>query len=346
MANFDEQMRLFEAEVGQGPPRPRPPFMPHSLRPRGGPPRGRGGHMPRGHVPPPPSFPPRAKNYGGGVKQYSSPAVISKPAENNDDDVFSTLLKYEKEVRQEKRDKKKEAKTQGQGPAKPPKEQRAQESMYKTATIAAPPVKPPSSNPMVPAALMKPSHISAQPTVTPVVKPGTQVTPDEIKLKAKQMVELVKASQVIQTKKLPQTPGTSKPSEVSGKMKKPKKMIRVAGGQVWEDASLQNWDHNDFRLFCGDLGNDVTDEVLTRTFSRYPSFQKARVIRDKRSNKSKGYGFVSFKDPADFTRAIKELNGKYVGSRPIKLSKSNWKDRNIDIVKSKQTVKKQMGYKY
>ena len=122
-----------------------------------------------------------------------------------------------------------------------------------------------------------------------------------------------------------------------------------------------NWDHNDFRLFCGDLGNDVTDEVrqfksfnlsnlllqvLTRTFSRYSSFQKARVVRDKRSNKSKGYGFVSFKDPADFTRAIKELNGKYVGSRPIKLSKSNWKDRNIDQVKSKQNVKKQMGYKY
>ena len=70
------------------------------------------------------------------------------------------------------------------------------------------------------------------------------------------------------------------------------------------------------------------------------------MVRDKRSNKSKGYGFVSFKDPADFTRAIKELNGKYVGSRPIKLSKSNWKDRNIDQVKSKQNVKKQMGYKY
>ena len=87
-------------------------------------------------------------------------------------------------------------------------------------------------------------------------------------------------------------------------------------------------------------------QVLTRTFSRYSSFQKARVVRDKRSNKSKGYGFVSFKDPADFTRAIKELNGKYVGSRPIKLSKSNWKDRNIDQVKTKQNVKKQMGYKY
>ena len=29
--------------------------------------------------------------------------------------------------------------------------------------------------------------------------------------------------------------------------KKPKKMIRMAGGQMWEDASLFNWDPNDFR---------------------------------------------------------------------------------------------------
>lgn len=349
MANIEEQMRLFEAEVGQqpGPPqtsRP-PPFMPPSVR------SGGGGPGPR--VPPPPSYPPRhhtplVKNYAPPVKEYSAPAVISKPAETDDTDVFSTLLKYEKEVRQEKRDKKKDAKLgtnlKPQKPEKPVNKYSSSAS-----TIAAPPVRPGAStgSGMVPSSLMKPSHISASPTVTPVVKPGTQVTPDEIKLKAKQMVELVRASQVIQTKKLPPSQGTSKPSEPgSGKTKKPKKMIRVAGGQVWEDTSLLNWDHNDFRLFAGDLGNDVTDEVLTRTFSRFPSFQKARVVRDKRSNKSKGYGFVSFKDPSDFTRAIKELNGKYVGSRPIKLSKSSWKDRNIDQVKQKQTVKKQMGYKY
>lgn len=67
---------------------------------------------------------------------------------------------------------------------------------------------------------------------------------------------------------------------------------------------------DDYRLFCGDLGNDVTDEVLTRVFGRYPSFQKARVIRDKRTNKTKGYGFVSFKDSNDFARAVKEVDGK------------------------------------
>jgi len=67
---------------------------------------------------------------------------------------------------------------------------------------------------------------------------------------------------------------------------------------------------DDFRLFCGDLGNEVTDDALARAFNKYPSFQKARVVRDKRTNKTKGFGFVSFKDPNDFTRAMREMNGK------------------------------------
>ena len=69
---------------------------------------------------------------------------------------------------------------------------------------------------------------------------------------------------------------------------------------------------DDFRIFCGDLGNDVTDEILTRAFSKYQSFLKAKVVRDKRSNKTKGFGFVSFKDPQDFIKAMKEMYGKYI----------------------------------
>lgn len=121
--------------------------------------------------------------------------------------------------------------------------------------------------------------------------------------------------------------------------KKNKKIVRQAGGQAWEDASLLEWEEDDFRLFCGDLGNDVTDEILTRTFSKYPSFLKAKVVRDKRTNKTKGFGFVSFKDPQDFTRAMKEMNGRYVGSRPIKLRKSTWKNRSAEVVRKKEKEK-------
>ena len=120
---------------------------------------------------------------------------------------------------------------------------------------------------------------------------------------------------------------------------KVKKCLRAAGGQIWEDNTLTEWDPDDFRLFVGDLGNDVTDEVLTRGFSKYTSFVKAKVIRDKRTNKSKGYGFVSFKDPSDYIRAMKEMDGKYLGSRPIKLRKSTWKERSLDIVKKKNKEK-------
>lgn len=66
---------------------------------------------------------------------------------------------------------------------------------------------------------------------------------------------------------------------------------------------------DDFRIFCGDLGNEVNDDILARAFSRYPSFLKAKVIRDKRTGKTKGYGFVSFKDPNDYVRAMREMNG-------------------------------------
>ncbi|KAI8327499.1 hypothetical protein BC941DRAFT_364813 [Chlamydoabsidia padenii] len=107
-------------------------------------------------------------------------------------------------------------------------------------------------------------------------------------------------------------------------------VIRHAAGETWEDPSLADWDPNDYRLFAGDLGNEVTDETLFKAFEKYPGTLKARVVRDKRSGKSRGYGFISFKDANDFVKAWREMNGKYVGNRPIKLRKSNWKDRNAD----------------
>lgn len=123
------------------------------------------------------------------------------------------------------------------------------------------------------------------------------------------------------------------------KRAKQKKLLRVAGGEVWEDQTLADWPDNDFRLFCGDLGNEVSDEVLAHSFSRYASFQRARVVRDKYTHKSRGYGFVSFADPFDCAKALREMNGKYIGNRPVKLTKSKWQERSIDVAKKKMKKK-------
>jgi len=99
-------------------------------------------------------------------------------------------------------------------------------------------------------------------------------------------------------------------------------VVREGGGKVWDDQTLLEWDPAHFRLFCGDLGGEVTDDVLFKAFGAYPSLQKARVVRDKKTTKSKGFGFVSFSDPTDFMRAWKEMNGSYIGSHPVKLRKA------------------------
>ncbi|KAK0537869.1 hypothetical protein OC842_001469 [Tilletia horrida] len=121
---------------------------------------------------------------------------------------------------------------------------------------------------------------------------------------------------------------------IAGKLKRGETrttVIRKAAGKVWEDPSLLEWDPNHKQLFVGDLGNDVTDDVLKRAFEKYPTFVKAKVIRKKSDDKSKGYGFVSFSDPEDFLKAWKEMDGKYVGSRPIRLKKADHNVRPVII---------------
>ncbi len=109
--------------------------------------------------------------------------------------------------------------------------------------------------------------------------------------------------------------------------KRKKKTLRKAADQAWVDPSLEDWNENDFRIFCGNMGNEVSDEVLANAFKKYPSFSKARVVRDKKTLKSKGFGFVSLLNVDDYIRAMREMQGKYVGNRPITLKRSDWQKK-------------------
>lgn len=103
---------------------------------------------------------------------------------------------------------------------------------------------------------------------------------------------------------------------------KKKTVYREGGGKKWADDSLLEWDPSHLRLFVGNLAGETTDDSLLKAFGRWQSVQKAKVVRDKRTNKSKGYGFVSFSDPDDFFQAAKEMNGKYIQSHPVVVRKS------------------------
>jgi hypothetical protein len=110
-------------------------------------------------------------------------------------------------------------------------------------------------------------------------------------------------------------------------------VVRKGGGQTWEDATLVEWDPAQFRIMVGNLAGEVTDDSLAKAFAQY-GVSKARVIRDKRTTKSRGFGFVSFTDGELGFKAAREMVGKYIGSHPVTIQRSktdlrptNQKDR-------------------
>ncbi|KAG5928647.1 hypothetical protein E4U42_000253 [Claviceps africana] len=114
----------------------------------------------------------------------------------------------------------------------------------------------------------------------------------------------------------PQTGAPTKPE-------KKKTVVRQGGGKKWTDDTLLQWDPAHLRLFVGNLAGETTDDSLLKAFTPWKSVQRAKVVRDKRTNKSKGYGFVSFSDADDFFNAAKTMNGQYIQSHPVIIKKAN-----------------------
>jgi len=80
-----------------------------------------------------------------------------------------------------------------------------------------------------------------------------------------------------------------------------------------------------FHIFVGDLSNEVNDEVLLQAFSTFGPVSEARVMWDMKTGRSRGYGFVAFRDRADAERALSSMDGEWLGSRAIRCNWANQK---------------------
>ncbi|MBP6038346.1 MAG: RNA-binding protein [Candidatus Saccharimonas sp.] len=73
-------------------------------------------------------------------------------------------------------------------------------------------------------------------------------------------------------------------------------------------------------LFVGSLAYATTDDSLKAFFETVGSVASARVITDRDSGRSKGFGFVEFEDEANNQKAIDQLDGKELDGRAIAVS--------------------------
>lgn len=80
------------------------------------------------------------------------------------------------------------------------------------------------------------------------------------------------------------------------------------------------------KLYVGNLPWSVTDSELQAYFAGLGEVLSARVITDRDTGRSRGFGFVEM-DDAGATRAIAELNGKDMGGRPLRVNEANERRR-------------------
>lgn len=75
-------------------------------------------------------------------------------------------------------------------------------------------------------------------------------------------------------------------------------------------------------IFIAGLSYNVNDDDLLDLFQEYGSVSSAKVVKDRITNKSKGYGFVEMEDNAEAKKAIEELNGAEYDERTISVSEA------------------------
>ncbi|KAM0953582.1 putative RNA recognition motif domain, nucleotide-binding alpha-beta plait domain superfamily [Dioscorea sansibarensis] len=77
------------------------------------------------------------------------------------------------------------------------------------------------------------------------------------------------------------------------------------------------------KLFVGGLSYDTNDSVLKDTFTKFGEVIEAKVICDRISGKSKGFGFIQFSSESDAMAALHKMNGQSLEGRIIRVHYAN-----------------------
>ena len=81
------------------------------------------------------------------------------------------------------------------------------------------------------------------------------------------------------------------------------------------------------RLFIGGLSWNTDDDGLRAAFERFGELSDVKVITDRETGRSRGFGFVTFVDPANAQRAIEEMNGSTLDGRTLNVNEAQERER-------------------
>lgn len=83
-------------------------------------------------------------------------------------------------------------------------------------------------------------------------------------------------------------------------------------------------------IYVGNLSYSASDDELRELFEQHGSVTSARVIIDKFTGRSRGFGFVEMPDQTEAEKAIENTNGSDFMGRPLRVNESRPKPRTRD----------------
>jgi len=75
-------------------------------------------------------------------------------------------------------------------------------------------------------------------------------------------------------------------------------------------------------IYVGNLSYDVSEENLRQAFEAFGQVSSAKIVKDKYSGQSKGFGFVEMPSAEEAQSAINQLNGKELKGRTLNVNKA------------------------
>ncbi|XP_020936585.1 RNA-binding motif protein, X chromosome-like [Sus scrofa] len=77
------------------------------------------------------------------------------------------------------------------------------------------------------------------------------------------------------------------------------------------------------KLFIGGLSAETNEKSLEAIFGKYGHIAEVLLMKDRETNKSRGFAFITFENPADAKDAAKDMNGKSLDGKTIKVEQAN-----------------------
>jgi len=97
-------------------------------------------------------------------------------------------------------------------------------------------------------------------------------------------------------------------------------ILKVLLGIYQLSSHVHLWRKAKMNIYVGNLSYKMTDEDLGKLFSTYGAVSESKIVIDRETGRSKGFGFVEMPNQAEGDEAIKQLDGKEIEGRSIKVN--------------------------